>query len=176
VTDHAGAGGSEFAATLRQAFDASFAAPAVVAADDREVLLDILVGSTPYAIRVSEIDGLVVDVKVAPLPTSVSGLLGVAGVRGGLVAVYDLRSFVGHGEPASIPRWMVISRALPIGLAFDALSGHLRVDRERIVTHAGAAHVQEVAVLDGRTAPIVALASVADSITGRLRAAAGRKE
>jgi purine-binding chemotaxis protein CheW len=176
VTERGGAHPADFAATLRQAFDQSFAAPAVPVSDDRETLLHVLVGSAPYAIRVSEIQGLVVDAKVAPLPTPVPGLLGVAGVRGAIVAVYHLQSFVGGGEPASIPRWMVIARAAPIALAFDALSGHLRVNKERIVKQAGATHVQEAAVLDGTTAPIVSLAIVADSITSRIRAAAGRKE
>jgi chemotaxis signal transduction protein len=172
-----GAPGVDLAAELRQAFDASFAQPAIVSFDDREVLLDVLVGTAPYAIRVSDIRGLVADVKVAPLSTAVHGLLGVAGVRGAIVAVYDLASFLGQGESPSIPRWMVIGRTLPIGLAFHTLSGHLLVDRPQVVRQvSGTAHVQEVALLNGRTTPIVALASIADSVTSRVDAAAGRKE
>jgi len=116
----------EKAAEFRKAFDRSFAnAPYT----DQELLEDFLairVGSDPYAVHISEVAGLYADKTLIPLPSPVHGLIGITGVRGAILPVYDLRALCGCPAGAK-PRWLMIAAKAFVGLAFDALEGHLRV-------------------------------------------------
>ncbi len=113
-------------AALRAAFDLSFAEPPLPPTAQIEDLLIVQVGGRPYAIRVSEISGLFADRSITPVPGPIPELLGVAGFRGSIVAVYDLGLLLGHG-PSPTPRWLVLDSGSPVlGLAFNSIDGHLR--------------------------------------------------
>jgi chemotaxis signal transduction protein len=117
------------AAALRCLFDASFAAAAASMTEPLEDLLAIRVGADPYALRLSEIVGLYVDVKIVPVPSRVAQLLGIVGLRGKMAPVYDLAALL-HYPPAASPRWMILAGASqPVGLAFEAFDAHLQVSK-----------------------------------------------
>jgi chemotaxis signal transduction protein len=68
-----------------------------------------------------------------PLPE----LLGIVGLRGAIVPVYDLRLLLGH-TPAGPPRWLVLAAGGQVALAFDHLEGHIVVAADAIVAEPGA--------------------------------------
>jgi chemotaxis signal transduction protein len=150
------------AADLRAHFDRSFAEAPRAAAAATEDLLAIRLGGAPYALRLGELAGLFVDRRVAPVPSAVRELLGIAGFRGAIVPVYDLRLLLGCAATAP-PRWLVIAAQLPVGFGFDVLEGHLRVGTGAIAT--GAAGGALVQTPEPR--PIVALAAVLAAIAQR---------
>lgn len=163
----AGGGLAARAADLRRAFDRSFAEAAGAAAVEVEDLLAIRVGGDPCALRLAEVRGLFADRRVVGLPKARPGLLGLAGLRGSLVPVYDLGALLGY-PPAAAPRWLVLAAAAPIGLAFEAFEGHLRLARGALVEGGGEAgrrrHAREVARTPDRPRPIVDVASVIQAL------------
>jgi chemotaxis signal transduction protein len=113
---------------LREAFDHTYAIPAASQAEQMENLLSICVAGDRYAIRVSEISGLVNDRKTVALPSRVPELLGVACIRGGLVPVYSLAALLGYSQDPGRTRWLALCRSEePVGLAFSDFEGYLRV-------------------------------------------------
>jgi chemotaxis signal transduction protein len=120
------------AAGLREAFDRSFAAPARPEPRPLLGLLAIRSGGQAYALRVSEVAGVHTQRPVTPLPGGHPGLLGLAGLRGVLVAVYDLGAVLG-GSAAISPRWLVVAAgAGDVAFAIDALDSHVRVDPDAL--------------------------------------------
>jgi purine-binding chemotaxis protein CheW len=153
---------------LRRAFDRSFSLTpkADAGAAIVENLLAFSIGSHAYALRFAEVSGLFVDKKITWLPSPVSELLGVAGLRGALLPVYDLGMLLGYARTAA-PRWLLITAAVPVGLAFNRFDGHLSVPAEAIVPEVRndgpRRHVREI--LQAEVArPIIHLPSVLETI------------
>lgn len=169
----------ESLAGLRQAFDRSFAEAPTQRVAALHDLLDIRLGGTPYALRVSEIAGLFADVKITPVPTPVPELLGIAAFRGSILAVYDLHALI-EGRVDARPRWVAIGARGPIGLAFDRFEGLLRVDEGAMVPQSAredaVRYVREVIRTDGVVRPIISIRSVMESVTSRIRSGAPEKE
>jgi chemotaxis signal transduction protein len=117
---------------LRDAFDRSFAEPAHLDVVEVEDLLAIRVADDPYALRLDAITGLVAGPTLTALPGAPATLLGVAVVRRAIVPAYDLAAVFGYARRAA-PRWLVLARSEPVvGLAFDAVDGHVRLPRAAI--------------------------------------------
>jgi chemotaxis signal transduction protein len=118
------------AADLRRAFNQAFADPPRPAIPETEDLLAIRIAGDPYALRVSELSGLVSNRKVVPFPSTRTELIGLAGIRATLVPIYGLSALLGYGSPAPSTRWVALcGGADPVGLAFEELEGFLRVLR-----------------------------------------------
>jgi chemotaxis signal transduction protein len=133
-------------AAIRRAFDETFAAPARAAPDDQIDLLAIRVAGQDYAVRLADVVGLQLTRKIVAVPSAMAELLGVSGLRGGLVPVYQLGVLLGHdGQPAEALSWLVLC-ATPelLGLAFESFAGHLRVSRSdvRVAGPSGGAATQ----------------------------------
>jgi chemotaxis signal transduction protein len=155
---------------LRHDFDRAFARePAMVgpALD----LLEIGVGGRPYALRIAEISGLFVDRIIAPLPTSVAGLLGITGIRGALLPVYDLRAMLEQATERSQQRWLAVAAGTFVGLAFERFEQHVRTTDAAIVRHdidsPAMPHVREFVQIRERMTPIVSIASIVEAIRRR---------
>jgi len=149
---------------LRRAFDRSFTETPVMRATELDDLLDIRVGLDPYAIHLDQVTGVFADKPVTPLPGSFPELLGIAGFRGAIVPVYDLRTLLGYARGGS-QRWLIlIAGQTRIALAFDQFEGHTRVARTAIAEEGGGEaqqhHVREVVRTAGFTRPIVHLPSI----------------
>lgn len=156
------------AQNLRQVFDRSFAEPHGANAEASADLLAIRANGDPYAFHLAAVTGLFADRTVTPLPGSPAGLLGLAGFRGVLVPVYDLRALL--GSPGSgLPRWLVLVAArAPVALAFDGFDGHLRLPRSALIAVPTAAGlVRELAHSPDGTRAVLHLPAILDEITTR---------
>jgi chemotaxis signal transduction protein len=160
---------NERADELRQAFDRSFAQAPNTDTAIVENLLAVRVGSHPYVLRLAEVSGLFVDKKITWLPSPVSELLGIAGLRGTVLPVYDLGMLLGCPR-AGAPRWLLVTAATPVGLAFDGFDGYLSVRPEAIVPEVRAEarerHVREILQTEVAR-PIIHLPSVLETIRNR---------
>lgn len=126
-------------AELKADFDASFARPASLADTRSEVLLCMRTGGTAVAVPLGKLAGLHALPRVVSLPGSPAGLLGVAGLRGQLVAVHDLAARLGLPSDEQ-PRWlMVCGGELHVGLAVGGFEGQLRVAPEQFQPYPDAA-------------------------------------
>lgn len=116
---------------LRRDFDSAFA-HTPREKDRRTVdLLTISLFGTEYALRLPSVAGLYANKKIARIPASRGGLLGIAGFRGTILPVYDLATLI--GLPASVrPKWVAVAKSGDLAIAFDAFNGHLRVPEAAI--------------------------------------------
>jgi chemotaxis signal transduction protein len=147
------------AAVLRRLFDEGFAAPAASIREPVEDLLAIRIASDPYALRLSEIAGLHVDIKIVPVPSPVAQLLGIVGIRGVMAPIYDLAALLGY-PPVVNPGWIVFARgSRRVGFAFETFESHLQVPRGSLA-ETGDDQTRASVLAGGALRPIVHLASV----------------
>jgi chemotaxis signal transduction protein len=152
---------------LRHAFDDSFALPPPSTEDDMVDLLAVTADAEALAVPLHAMAGLTADRAVTPLPGSPPDLLGVAGLRGHLVPVYDLARLRKPGGPRRPGRWMVLAAGTPaFAVAVDRIDGHLRVPREAIAEPAGKATNAVVHTPDGPR-PVVDLTAVRIQLSAR---------
>ncbi len=145
---------------LRAEFDSAFARLPAETGGGGERLIAIRIGGEAHAVRLREIAGVFADRPITAVPSRSRALLGLAGVRGAVVPVFDLGALVGTA-PAVSPRWIVIAARQRLGFAFDAFEGHLALAEDTIVrAREGSAHVHEVARANDQLRPIVLLESV----------------
>jgi chemotaxis signal transduction protein len=161
---------------LQVAFDRSYIEPAAPRPAEPEDLLAIDVAGHPYALRVRELLGMYVERRITPLPAAPAELLGLAAVRGELVAVYDLASLLGYSR-AEAPRYLIVGRGRAVAFAFATLHGHVRVAPGDIATAERAREpwLSQVVREPGRTRPIIELSGISSAIEQRMRFE-GRKE
>jgi purine-binding chemotaxis protein CheW len=165
---------------LRDAFDRSFSSTAEVERIDVESFVGIGVGDGSYAVRLSEIVGIHSEKRVARLPSPLPALLGVVGVRSGIVPVYSLRAFLGYGALRDAPRWFLIAGSKePVGLAFERFDGQFKLGREALAPvegRASGAHVREVARIHSGTRAVIDVGSIVLAVRNQVDANNGNKE
>jgi chemotaxis signal transduction protein len=159
------------AATLRRLFDASFAAPISSQSERYDTLLAIRVGAQRYGLRLAEIGGLHVDLKIVAVPSPAQQLLGVVGIRGTMAPIYDLAALLGY-PPASAPRWIVLAHGpRAVGFSFDAFESQFKVsatssadgDNEKVASRQ---HLRGAVQVAGGLLPIIHLASILLTLKG----------
>lgn len=155
--------------SFRRAFDQAFAVAPTATVEVYEDLLAVRVAGDPYALRVREITGLVASRKIVSLPSRRPELLGVAGIRGSLVAVYSLAALLGYGVESKPPAWLALPADEPIGLGFEEFEGFFRV-RSRDV-QAG-----EVVVMANQSRRVVDIPSTLAALDVHAGAAGPPKE
>jgi len=163
------------AAELRRNFDRSFAEPPRSRQAASLDLLAIRLGGEPYALHLAAVTGLFAGKKFTRLPQAAPELLGIAGFRGSVVPVYDLRVLLGCAD-GEAPRWLVIAAASAVALAFDGFDGHLRLPLDAIAPQGPGEstrpHVRElvrVAASDLPLRSLIDVDSVVASIQQRVR-------
>lgn len=115
-------------AAMRQQFDASFTRPLNAAEAPVHKLLAIQAGAGRFALPFGECAGIYASPKVVMLPGAHPALLGIAGVRGRLTAVYRLAALLGVGYPAATPRWLLVCRADDqVGFGVENIEAYLQV-------------------------------------------------
>jgi chemotaxis signal transduction protein len=121
------------ARTLREDFDRAFAgAPAEAAAPGMQVLA-VRVGGERYALSLDEVAGLQAGRALIPSVAPAPHLVGIAGFRGKLTAVFDLGGLLGHA-PGGELRWLVLTPApVAVALTFEAFEGHERCSLSELV-------------------------------------------
>lgn len=162
---------------LRQAFDLSFTAPAEIEDARVEDMLALDIGSGRYAVRVSELSGVHPYRKVAVLPGGSPGLLGVAGIRGKLVAVFRLSDLIGadvRGTVEARLRWMLTcGPSSEVGLAIENLSAYVRAAPANLFSaderDVLGEHVREILLHNGVTRGVLSIPSILAAIMRRAR-------
>jgi purine-binding chemotaxis protein CheW len=164
------------AAQLRQDFDRTFALPPSLAAPEVEDLLAIRVAGDPYAIRLLDIAEIVTDRSVVSVPSVTPDLLGLAGIRGGIVPVFGLSSILGYGPDPGTPRWMILCGSEePIALAFAEFEGYLRLpasalhaDENFRATHEHVKYVNQVARTPDGVRAVISIPLIMATIRNRI--------
>lgn len=159
------------AAMLRRAFDASFAAPISSQSESYEDFLAIRVSAERCGLRLAEIGGLHVDLRIVSVPSPAVQLLGIVGIRGTMAPIYDLAALLGY-PPASGPRCIALAKAPEtVGFAFDAFDSHLKVPVASLAqgnSHKGGSgpHFRGAVQVGGSLLPIIHLASILLTLKG----------
>ena len=161
------------AAELRRAFDGMFAVQPIRPTEDIERFLAIRMGKNKYALRLGEIAGLAPARKLVPLPSAMPELLGLAGVRGNLVPVYDLAALIGNESAAENSRWLVLCGGNdPAALAFAEFDGYLElpsfalhaIGKER----AERKHIREMLSVSDGGRGVISIPSLLETIRERI--------
>lgn len=156
---------------MRQEFDRSFSRTPLTERSQFEDFLAICLGSDSHVIRLAEIASLLPLHNIVRFPSTAPELLGLTGVTGATVPVFDLGALLGYPTKVKQPRWMVIAAAMPVALAFDVFDGHVRYSCEHNVPAKGAEVTrpqgQEVLCVSGMVRPIVCVASILATIKSR---------
>ena len=97
-------------------------------------LLIVRIGTARFALKVADLAGLARAQTVVPILGAGSELLGIAGLKGRMVAVYSLTAMIGSTELSTEQnRWMVLCRCeKEIALAFTAVTGTMMVPRAEL--------------------------------------------
>jgi chemotaxis signal transduction protein len=111
---------------LRLEFDDSFKVARPPFEAEWEDLLAIRLGREPFALRLCEVATIVAGTPVTPVPSQHPALLGLAGLRGVLVSVFDLGSLLGLARAPSA-KWILRVKDSSTALGFAELEGQLRV-------------------------------------------------
>jgi chemotaxis signal transduction protein len=110
---------------LRSSFDQTFQQARVERDHELVHLLVVRIGAARFALKVCDLAGLARAQTIVPIPATDPGLLGLAGLKGRLVAVYSLAAEIGTAALTTAPdRWIVLCRCdRGIALAFNAAEG-----------------------------------------------------
>jgi chemotaxis signal transduction protein len=156
---------------LRQSFDRAFSEPLAEQAAPTVDLLAIRVGREAFALRLSEIAALEADRTVTAVPSDQAELLGIAGVRGGVVAVFDLALLLDLPRSEST-RWLVLAKGAPLAFAFSGFEGQLEVRVEEFASaEAGRdGRARDVVHKDGLPLPVIDLTALVEALERRARA------
>ncbi len=173
------------ASALRAAFDRSFAEPRAGESESQVDYLAIRVGSDPYAVALAEVASLHADHPIVAAPSAIPELLGIAGFRGVIVPIYDLRLLLGSGDRGK-PRWLMLARSPErsapglIGFAFDELQAHLRLSSADVFGAAPsvetAAQVPKTVRALGGSRPILHVSSLLHALASRIAPSGPAKE
>jgi hypothetical protein len=115
---------------LRDAFDGSFAKDFESDAVAYAEYLVVRVGDRVWALRIQDVASIHVDEFVLRIPSEGRGFVGIANLRGVVVAVYDLGvllSTKASTNSGDAPRWLLRSRNTSVVFAFDELITQARL-------------------------------------------------
>lgn len=180
MTDNLSVSGK--AAELRKAFDHARSLPldsSIEAA--RESLLALRVAGVPYAVRVSEVSGVAHGRKLVPLPGPLPELLGLVGIRGGILPVYSLAALLGYPQESGDVPWLLLCGSKDsAGFAFREFEGSMRVLPSQMyeaeATAESPKHARQ-AVREGELVrPLINIFNLLESIRARCRPDRSPKE
>ena len=149
---------------MRTAFDTSFAEPVQEGAAQRQPVMQIRVGTRMFAVRVLDTLGIARAGRIIAFPTRIREMLGLAGIDGNLVPVFDLAALLnvtGTGNPAFV---LLVGCDVPVGLAFDALETTLQVALNEPGGPAAGRHIRAVVPLGSVMRPLIDIAGIRTTI------------
>jgi hypothetical protein len=160
---------SERLLEMRGTFDAAFGLPRAARATDIEQAVIIEVGAHMVACRIGQITRFEADRKIVPL-AGPTGLVGIAGIRGRLIPVYNLAVVLGASATGAT-RWLALCGGHDmIGLGFERIDRfvHARGQDVCALPEAGpAAHMREQLRVGTASYNILDVASVLTAIKSR---------
>ncbi|KRC00951.1 chemotaxis protein CheW [Duganella sp. Root198D2] len=147
------------ARALKEEFDRTFALPPAVADAGAQQILAIRAGGQTLALRLSDLRGLYVDRRLQALPSRLPELLGLTGLRGQAVPVFDLAALLGH-PPQCAPRWLALAAGRhSAAFAFEQFEAHHAVRPDDFLDNA--------VRMDGVPRTLVSLPSLIDALERR---------
>lgn len=162
--------GRERLADMQRSFDQSFARALVGEAESLARMIMIRLAGEPFLIRADQITGLVKAKRIVSLPSRIPELLGLAGIRGTLLPVFDLTAFLEPRARGSTPAWLALAgRDLPIALAFDEFEGQVELARASLYADESTPrrHVQLLARIGSSVQPVIDIPSILEVIRKR---------
>ena len=152
---------------LRQSFDRAFAEALSPRREEALSLLSIRVGRDRHAVRLADVAALEVRCAVTPVPSEHTELLGIAGVRGAVVAVFDLAALIGAAS-GEVP-WLLLAKGAPVAFAFTEFEGVWSARAEDLVrAPAGRdARVADVVLREGQPVAVIDLAGLVEDLERR---------
>lgn len=161
-------GGRERFADMRRAFDQSFAVPHIGQSESLERIIRIRLAGERFVIRTGHIVGLAKAKRIVPLPSRVPEMLGLAGIRGTLVPVFDLAGLLKLKSRASTPSWLaLINCEVCIALGFDEFHGQEDLTPASLYadeSHIPRRHVQLLARIGSSVQPVIDVPSILEVI------------
>ncbi len=163
---------------LRDSFDRTFSEPARKPEEALETFLAVRVGGVPYALRLREISGVVVDRSATKLPSPLPELIGLTGVRGRLVPVYSLAAMLGAAAAGVASRWLVLLEREELALAVEHMDGYVFGRQDQILPSGGnqGRHCPRTLRLEASSLGILSVPSIVDRITSRVASTRPRQE
>lgn len=166
--------GSSSARALKQAFDRTFAVERPAAPPPQIDFLSVRIGGDLHAFVLADIAELAARGRIVALPGAPAACLGLAGVRGSVTPVYDLRILLGYGAGTAPGTWLAVIADGSAALAFDAIEGRIRAPREALADaedQAARTHVRQLLTAGGAERPVVDTNSLIETI-GKIAAGA----
>ncbi len=166
---------------LRASFDQSFAARPSPDEEARVRLIMIRCGDQMFAIQADQIIGLAKSKRIVPVPSRIPELLGIAGIRGVLVPVFDLARYVGlESRAEGLHRLVLTQRDQPIVLAFDDFEGQVDVAKDAIFSEEQSVERgpgRVLARIGNTVCPLIDVAQIVEALRKRAGlAGTGRSE
>jgi purine-binding chemotaxis protein CheW len=153
---------------LRRAFDRSFAAPPPSRAAETLSLIVIRLAGERLVLRAGDIAGIARRKRLVPLPSRTPELLGLAGIRGVLVPVFNLAALLALPPCGGEPGWFALAmREAPIALAFDEFDGQLEVERTCLYddqTAPARPYVRQLVRIGPLVRPVIEVPSILEAI------------
>lgn len=170
---HSGNDLKDRAAELRRAFDRSFAEKIHAGAALFDDFLAIRLRDDPHVLRLDGVGRLLPLRALTRFPSTVPQWLGLAGVAGDVLPVYDLGLLLGY--PAGpTPRWMAACKSAPVALAFDVFEGQFRHRRE-VDSGAMGSTRGEVLRTAGQVLPVVPIDELIATVKSLARGAENKE-
>ena len=155
-------------AELRRAFDRSFATPPPSGAAEQQPLIVIRLAGETLVLRAGDITGITRRRRLVPLPSRTPELLGLAGIRGVLVPVFNLAAILALPFRAAEPGWFALAvREAPIALAFDEFEGQVEVERTCLYddqTAPARPHIRQLVRIGPLVRPVIEVPSILEAI------------
>lgn len=156
------------AEALRRDFDGAFALPLREGKADVVDLLSIRVAGQPYALRVAELGGVAAGRRVITVPSPAPAFSGLVGIRGAIFAVYDLGELLGLPPRSSERRWVALAAGdVQLGLAFEALEGHLRLPPSALGANEGSEFCEHAVRTGAELCPVVSISRIVAMVLER---------
>lgn len=151
------------AAALAREFDLGFSRATDVERAPEVNLLVVQLGAQPFAVRASEIRAIVTTPRIAYVPSRAPALLGIGGIRGEILPVFDLARLLGIATEERALRWSILAGEVErAALAFHHFERFERVPATALSRSdqggATAAFVEEVVRLERGVLSIIGIA------------------
>jgi chemotaxis signal transduction protein len=158
-------------ADMRRAFDQSFATSHVGESDSLERMIAIRLGGEPFVMRAGHISGLARAKRIVPLPSRIPEMLGLAGIRGTLVPVFDLGGILKLKSCAATPSWLaLVDNEVSIALGFDEFGGQVELSPANLYADESPTprkHVPLLARIGSSVHPVIDIPSILEVIRKR---------
>lgn len=160
---------------LRHAFDESFARPVAEGGAALIPVLTVTVAGKPIVLRLDDLRGVHHRRRIVPVRGAFADLLGLSGLNGEIVPVYDSAHLLGLGSGSRHWQWWVLARhPEPVAFAFERLESYAALPTAQFTRaqDGGEAFVDAYLPRPHGLVPVIDVKRLVGSIQDRPRASA----